>query len=86
MSTLFYNKFSLLLKTQNKKGNEPQFKENLGFASVFLNNNVMVSIDLFEGHGNNCKRLDQPKIQIAIDGKNLFVGNQQELKKLLTTN
>ena len=76
---------SLSVKTQGIKGTEPKYKSNLGYVSIFkdgLSQN-MISIDNYEGFGDSYKKREDPEINIQIDGKIMFTGTFEELKKKL---
>ena len=65
---------TLNIKTQNKKGNNPKYKEDISFAALFLHNQDVISIDVFE----------QEEIKIIIFGEELFTGTRQELYEILS--
>lgn len=73
----------LTIKTQNKAGNEPKYKENLGFASIFLHSQDWISIDLFEGFGDTYRQRETEEITISDNGNIVFKGNFTELVKIL---
>ena len=48
---------NLAVKTQNKKGNAPQYKENLSFVATFIRHSEdYIVVDDFEGVGENYKQ------------------------------
>lgn len=73
----------LAIKTQNRRGNEPKYKENLGFASIFLHSNNWISIDLFEGFGDSYRERKIEEVTITDNGKTVFKGSFKELIKIL---
>lgn len=75
---------TLNIKTQNKKGGDPQYKEDLGYGVLFLNSQDHISIDVFEGAGDTYKRREQEEIIIVIFGEELFRGTRQELFEKLS--
>ena len=75
---------TLNIKTQNKKGGNPQYKEDISFAALFLHNQDLISIDVFEGAGDTYKRREQEEIKIIIFGEELFTGTRGELYELLS--
>ena len=74
---------TLNIKTQGKRGGNPQYKEDIGYATLFLNSQDYISIDVFEGYGETYKRREQEEINITIFGEELFTGTRQELHELL---
>lgn len=76
---------SVSIKTQNKKGENPKFKSNLGYASIFLNglSNNMIIVDSYEGQGETYQERKEALITIQIEGKLLFEGTFKNLKKIL---
>ena len=75
---------TLNIKTQGKKGGNPQYKEDISFATLFLHNQDLISIDVFEGTGGTYKRREQEEIKIIIFGEELFTGTRRELYELLS--
>lgn len=73
----------LAVKTQNKKGNEPKYKENFGFSSIFLSTENWISIDLYEGFGDSYKPRETEEVTISDNGNIVFKGNFSELIKIL---
>jgi hypothetical protein len=73
----------LAIKTQNKRGNEPKYKENLGYASIFLHPEFWISIDLFEGYGDSYRKRENEDITICNNGDIVFKGRFSELIKTL---
>jgi hypothetical protein len=62
------SKLSLL--TQNAKGGTPLWKENLGYAALFMENEEKTIIaDAFEGMGSTYKRRDKTHITISKGAK-----------------
>lgn len=77
-------KQSLEIKTQNKKGGNPQFKKNLGMATIFLNHSGdFITADIFEGSGANYKQREQALISIFGNGAQVWQGTEQEFYKQL---
>ena len=75
---------NLAIKTQNTKGNEPQYKENLGLVTTFLRHSEdFIVVDDFQGAGEDYKQRELTEIQIYQNGKLLFSGDKYELFKKL---
>ena len=56
----------LKLKTQNTKGGNPQWKEDLGYTALFLDSeDNRIIADAFEGLGASYKRREQTQIIIT---------------------
>lgn len=71
---------TLSIKTQNKSGNAPQFKENIGYVTAFLRHSEdRIVIDDFEGEGVTYKQRECTEIKIVENGKTLFQGTKFEL-------
>ena len=73
-------------KIQNKKGNEPIYKENLGFISTFLRHDEdIIIVDDFQGSGENYKQRELTEIRVYHNGTLIFEGNKydffEQLKK-----
>lgn len=66
-------------KTQNKKGGEPQYKENLGYSATFIDNNTSIVVDAFKGQGDSYKERETPQIRIQNNGNVIFEGTMEEL-------
>ena len=75
---------TLNIKTQGKKGGNPQYKEDIGYASLFLHSQDYISVDMFEGYGENYKKREQEEIIIVIFGEEIFRGTRQELFEKLS--
>lgn len=76
---------NLSIKTQNKKGNEPKFKENLGLVTTFLRHSEdYIVIDDFEGAGNTYKQREITEIKVYKNGKLIFSGDKFEFFDKLT--
>lgn len=73
----------LAIKTQNKAGNEPKYKENLGLVSIFINSEAWISIDLFEGFGDSYRQRETEEITISDNGNIVFKGSFRELIQIL---
>lgn len=70
----------LAIKTQGIKGQEPQYKENLGLVTTFINHSEdFISVDNFEGYGESYKKRELTEIKIVQNGTVLFQGNKYEL-------
>jgi hypothetical protein len=69
------------LKTQNIKGNEPKYKENIGYASVFIEeeDSLNIIVDAFKGAGNSYERRESGNIKIIHNGEVKFEGNINQL-------
>lgn len=76
----------LSVKTQNRRGGNPIWKENVGYGVIFIggNQDTYISVDAFEGFGTSYKERDEPLIRIQ--GKlneALFIGTFTELETKL---
>ena len=77
---------NLAVKTQNKKGNTPQYKENLGYVTTFLRDDKdYIIVDDFQGSGENYKQRELTEIRVYHNGTLIFEGNKydffEQLKK-----
>ena len=77
---------NLSVKTQNKKGNAPQYKENLSFVTTFIRHSEdYIVVDDFEGVGENYKQRELTEIRVYENGKLIFEGDKydffEQLKK-----
>ena len=77
---------NLAVKTQSKKGNAPQYKENLGYITTFLRHSEdYIIVDDFEGAGENYKQRELTDIRVYQNGTLIFDGNKydffEQLKK-----
>lgn len=75
----------LIVRTQNKKGNEPQLKHNVGRVDIFIDDSVFgnISIDSFEGQGDSYKQRESSEIVICANGFEEFRGTLKELVTML---
>lgn len=75
----------LIVRTQNKKGNEPKWKYNVGGVDILIDEDVdsNISIDSFEGQGDSYKQREFSEIVICYDGFEEFRGTFKELITLL---
>jgi hypothetical protein len=75
----------LIVRTQNKKGNEPKLKYNVGRVDILIDEDVAsnISIDSFEGQGDSYKQREFSEIVISYDGFEEFRGTLKELITLL---
>jgi hypothetical protein len=75
----------LIVRTQNKKGNEPQLKHNVGRVDILIDDDARnnISIDAFEGQGDSYKQREFSEIVISYDGFEEFRGTFKELITLL---
>ena len=70
---------NLAVKTQNKKGNTPQYKENLGFIATFLRHDEdIIIVDDFQGVGENYKQRELTEIRVYQNGKLIFEGDKYD--------
>ena len=77
---------NLAVKTQNKKGNAPQYKENLSLVTTFIRHSEdYIVVDDFEGVGENYKQRELTEIRVYENGKLIFEGDKsdffEQLKK-----
>jgi hypothetical protein len=74
-------KTKINLKTQNKKGNEPTYKEDFGYISTFIEgkSNGHISVDAFIGQGESYRRREDAIINVFYGGKLEFSGTLTEL-------
>lgn len=73
----------LQVKTQNKRGGAPQFKENLGYATVFLDDDNKIIVDNYEGFGETYKRAKETNVTIILNGNPVFNGSLDKLEEKL---
>lgn len=74
----------LEIETENAKGNEPKFKENLGKVTTFLGHHEdKITVDFFQGAGDSYKQREIAEIQIFHNGTLLFKGDKYELQEQL---
>jgi len=75
----------LIVRTQNKKGNEPNLKHNVGRVDILIDDSVSnnISIDAFEGQGDSYKQRESSEIVICANGFEEFRGTLKELVALL---
>ena len=72
----------LKIQTQGVKGGNTNTKE-VGYSMVSIDETTRISVDNFEGYGNDYKERATPLIEIIENGVNLFSGTFDELKKKL---
>ena len=69
----------LEIRTQNKKGNSPQYKENLGCVSTFIRHpQDYIVVDDFDGYGKTYKQKELTEIRVYQNGTLIFEGNKYE--------
>lgn len=76
----------LSVKTQNRRGGNPIWKENVGYGAIFLgySQDKYISIDAFEGYDTSYKERDEPQIRIQGESNEaLFIGTFAELETKL---
>ena len=75
----------LIVIKQNKKGNEPQLKHNVGRVDILIDDDVSsnISIDTFEGQGDSYKQREFSEIVICANGFEEFRGTLKELVAIL---
>ena len=75
----------LIVRTQNKKGNEPNFKHNVGRVDILIDDSVSgyIAIDSFEGQGDSYKQRESSEIVICANGFEEFRGTLKELVAIL---
>ena len=75
----------LIVRTQNKKGNSPDLKHNVGRVDILIDDSVStnISIDSFEGQGDSYKQRESSEIVICANGFEEFRGTLKELVALL---
>lgn len=76
-------KMELAVKTQNKRGNTPLFKENLGYVSTFIDSNNVISVDNYTGIGETYKKREDAEIIVQSEGVISFKGTFKELENEL---
>ena len=76
---------NLSAKIQNKKGNEPNLKYNVGRVDILIDDaeSGNISIDSFKGQGDSYKQRESSEIVICYDGFEEFRGTLKELVALL---
>ena len=75
----------LIVRTQNKKGNEPKLKDNVGRVDILIDDSayINISIDSFEGQGDSYKQRESSEIVICANGFEEFRGTLKELVAIL---
>ena len=74
-------------KIQNKKGNEPKYKENLGFIATFLRHDEdIIIVDDFQGLGENYRQRELTEIRVYQNGKLIFEGDKYDFFEQLKKN
>lgn len=77
---------NIAVKTQNRKGGTPIWKEKLGYICTFIGDNMerYIGVDAYEGFGDNYRERKTPEIRIMGDNRQtLFLGTFDELKQKL---
>lgn len=74
---------SLRAKTQNKRGNNQKWVENLGYVAAFKDNDSFLILDAYSGYGESYTEREDPQITIQHNGKIMFQGTFDELEKKL---
>lgn len=70
----------LSTKTQNTKGSEPKYKENLGLVTTFIrHSNDFIVVDDYKGRGNNYTQRELTEIRVYENGSLIFMGDKYEL-------
>ena len=77
---------NLSVKTQNKKGDAMQYKENLGYVTTFIRHSEdYIIVDDFDGAGETYKQRELTEIRVYQNGTLIFEGNKydffEQLKK-----
>lgn len=74
---------NIYLETQDIKGGKTQTKE-VGYVVVGLRHEQdLITVDDFEGKGDNYKQRELQRIEIIENGKVLFSGDKYELFDIL---
>ena len=75
----------LIVRTLNKKGNEPKLKDNAGRVDILIDDDVAIniSIDSFDGQGDSYKKREFSEIVICSNGFEEFRGTLKELVEML---
>ena len=69
----------LEVQTQNKKGNSPQYKKNLGYVSTFIRHpQDYIVVDDFDGSGETYKQKELTEIRVYQNGTLIFEGDKYE--------
>lgn len=83
-------KANIDLKVQGVRGGSPSYNENKGQVTVFIESGFsrqqFISVDAFEGIGNDYKRRDETKITIHDKYGRVWQGNFAELSAMLFEN
>ena len=70
---------NLAVKTQNKKGDSMQYKENLGYVTTFIRHSEdYIIVDDFDGAGENYKQKELTEIRVYQNGTLIFEGDKYE--------
>ena len=73
----------LQIKTQNRRGGNPQFKDNLGYVTTFIDDDNKIVVDNYKGQGETYEQRNEPQVTIFAKGKAVFNGTFEELEKQL---
>lgn len=77
---------NIAVKTQGKRGGNPQWKQSVGYVVAFIGDNMekYIAVDMYDGRGETYKERETPEIVIMGDnGETLFLGDFEQLKQKL---
>lgn len=75
------------IETQNIKGNEPKYEEDLGFIATFLRHDEdIIIIDDFQGLGENYRQRELTEIRVYQNGELIFEGDKYDFFEQLKKN
>ena len=70
---------NLAVKTQNKKGSELKYKQNLGYITTFIRHpQDYIVVDDFDGSGETYKQKELTEIRVYQNGTLIFEGDKYE--------
>lgn len=75
-------KSSLDLKVTGVRGGNASWIEDKGSVVVFVDGSDYISVDAFQGRGNEYKRREECEIQIVIDSR-IWKGTKDEFSVVL---
>ena len=82
----FDNQSRLGYAISGKRGGNPQVKDDIGYAALFIDNasgcqygGSEISVNAFSGFGDTYERRDKCEITICNEGKEVFRGGFDEL-------
>ena len=77
---------NIAIRKQGIRGGESKYQENLGYVTVFCDNNTHVTMDNFTGFADTYAKRKETEITVVIDDVELFKGTKEELKNKFISN